>query len=196
MSENENKDLLTDEELEKEPEGEGIDWEAEAKKARATAKRYHVSHKQLQELKKAQAEAEKTQKENASKQINKPESQKDSATERLAIKSFLNSEGVPKDDHEFVLEEAKNTGKEVDVLLGYRYIQEELKGRKEARGTQEALPSGSKRSVPSARDSAEYYLEKLQRDEISFGEIPEKLRHEVRKLKEKKAGAANTGSLR
>lgn len=191
MSENENKDLLTDEELEKEPEGDQIDWEAEAKKARATAKRYHTSHKQFQELKRAQADAEVKTKADAKK--SKPEAPVEKINFDYGELAYLEAKGVSDRDHDFLLGEAKSTGKELKDLLGFQYVQEELKLRKEARTAQDALPAGSGRSTSSGSSSAEYWYSKLQRDEITLAQIPDtKLRREVRKMKEKASGGSSS----
>lgn len=129
-----------------------------------------------------------------------PKASQDGRYGELAVRAFLNSEGVPKEDHEWVLEEAKNTGKSEIDLLGFKYVQEELKNRKEARATKEALPSGSKRSAPASGNSAEYWYGKLQRGEITLGQVPDiKLRREVRKMKERASGGGSSlivGSIR
>src|SRR3990167_3814078 len=134
------KDLLTDEELEKDPEGEEIDWEAEARKARATAKRYHSSHKQLQELKRAQTGNPPVPVKQAPAQ---PAPTEEFGYDELA---FLGYKGVQEQDQEYLVGELNSTGKTLKQILDFRYIKDELTSRVEDRKTLEALPTGTARS--------------------------------------------------
>ena len=57
--------------------------------------------------------------------------------------------------------------------MGFRYVQEELKNRKDTRASENALPEGSKRSASAARDQVEYWLAK--------GELPPASETELRR---------------
>ena len=114
---------------------------------------------------------------------------------KLVQLSFLNSLGVPREDHEYILEEAASTGKELPVLMDFKYVQEELKNRKESRAAKEAIPSGSKRSGGASANSAEFWLAKIERGEASLGQIPDlKLQREVRKMRETKSSGGRMGT--
>ena len=110
--------------------------------------------------------------------------------------AYLEAKEVPEEDHDFLFGEAKTTGKELRQLLSFDYVKEALRKNKEARTTKEALPSGSKRSAPPARDTADYWYAKVKSGDIEFGAIPDpKIRHEIRRRKEKESGGSNTGGL-
>src|SRR3990167_6960961 len=119
---------------------------------------------------------------------------------KLVNLSFLNSLGISKEDHQYLLDEAESTGKQLDVVVDFKYVQEELKNRKEERMVKEAIPKGSKRSGDSSGDTAYYYFGKMERGEITLGQIPnKKLQQEVRKMKEQKYGGGTGmvfGSIR
>ena len=96
--------------------------------------------------------------------------------------ALLEVRGIPEEDHDFLLEEVKTTGKELKDVLNFKYVQEELKNRKDKRTVETALPSGSKRSSGAARDSTDYWLAK--------GEMPDRaqnpeLYRKVRKERER-----------
>lgn len=101
-------------------------------------------------------------------------------------KAFLKASGIQNDEHDFVYEVMQSTGKTLDEVLEAKYFQNELKERREAKATKEAIPSGSKRSASNARDTVEYWLAK--------GELPpydqRELRHQVVQAKIKKAKQA------
>jgi hypothetical protein len=82
----------------------------------------------------------------------------------LALKSYLKSEGVSREDFDFVRELMSNTGKAPDELLATKWVQAELKERVDTRMAQDAIPKGSKRSAQNTRDSVEYWIAK--------GELP------------------------
>lgn len=95
--------------------------------------------------------------------------------------AYLASKGVSDEDMDFLQEEVKTTGKELKDILGFKYVQEELKTRKESRETQDALPT-SKRSSGASHDSVDYWVKK--------GEMPNRdgnpeLYRKVRKEKER-----------
>jgi|SRR3990167_1336067 len=105
--------------------------------------------------------------------------------------ALLEARGIPEEDHDLLLNEVKTTGKELKQLLGFDYMKETLKKNQEKRTTQNALPAGSGRSAPAA-NSAEYYFEKLERGDITFGDISDsEIKRKVRHLKEKKSGGSS-----
>jgi len=145
--------------LEKDFEGnDDTDWKSEALKFRGMAKRYGKSHKELQEFRQAKAEKAKKAEEAPEKS---PKQKEEFDYEKAA---YLNSKGVPEEDHDFIFKEAGATGKSVKEVAGFRYVQDELKSRKQARQSEDATPSGGKRSSSPARDTVDYWLAK--------GELP------------------------
>jgi len=95
--------------------------------------------------------------------------------------AFLESKGVSEDDYDYILEEVKQTGKELKDVLKFKYVQEELTNRKGDRETKNALPT-SKRSSSGTKDDVSYWLAK--------GEMPSRadnpeLYRKVRKEKER-----------
>lgn len=105
------------------------------------------------------------------------------------VLTFLEVKGISEEeDQDWFLEEAKNTGKEPKELWKYKYVQEELKARKDARNVEEATPRGSKRSSGGNAGTPEYYLSKVERGEINILDVPEgELRNKVLDLREKSA---------
>lgn len=101
-------------------------------------------------------------------EVAKPESGKKSQLEKKEFDygelAYLAAKGVPDEDLDFLFEEAQTTGKPLKALLGFNYVKEELKNRKEARETKEALPKGSKRSGASPKNDVDYWINK--------GELP------------------------
>lgn len=154
------------EELGEEPADlDTTDWKAEAQKARGIAKRNATRLAKLKETK-VELPAEKTLK-----------------TEKkgfdYAEKAFLRSNDIKAEEYDFVQEVMASTGKSLDEVLEAKYFQAELRERREAKASKEAIPNGSKRSTGSARDTVEYWIAK--------GELPpydqRELRHKVVKAK-------------
>jgi len=153
-------------ELGEEPEDiDTTDWKAEALRARGIAKRNQT---RLEKLKKA---AETKVEPAVPPEEKKVEKSEDYA--ELAKKSYLNSRGIPEEDHDYLFSEAESTGKKLSEIVGFRYVQEELKNRKDTRASENALPEGSKRSASAARDQVEYWLAK--------GELPPASETELRR---------------
>lgn len=89
-----------------------------------------------------------------------------------AEKAYLKSSGIEASDFEFVKEVMDSTGKDIDSVLESKYFQSELKERKDARMTEAATPSGSKRAGNSTRDQVDYWIAK--------GELPPADQRELR----------------
>lgn len=77
--------------------------------------------------------------------------------------AYLSAKGVESDeDIDLVKEVIAETGKDLKDVIKSKYFQAELKERRETRAVREAIPSGSKRSGTSTKDTVEYWLAKGQ----------------------------------
>jgi len=173
--ENENEKDVTEEETKEEETKETTDWEAEAKKWEGIAKRNKSDlEKANEKLKQPKDESPEKEQKNTNK------------LEELgyAERAYLKSEGVPEEDYDYLIQEAKGTGKELYDLLKYNYVKEELKKRKDARNLEESIPKGNRSSAPS-RNSKEYFLTKIEKGEMTVLDIEDrKLRSEVLKARQ------------
>jgi hypothetical protein len=100
--------------------------------------------------------------------------------------AYLEVKGVnDKEAQDYLSSEIKKTGKDLKELLGYDYINESLKKMKEAKESQNAIPSRSKRSSATVKSDVSYWINK--------GELPEntpenmQLRREIVNAKLKKS---------
>lgn len=75
-------------------------------------------------------------------------------------KAFLKASGINSDEFDFVLEASKDSGKPIEVLIESPWFKKELEERREAKKTQEAIPTNSKRTATPARDTVEYHIAK------------------------------------
>lgn len=150
---NESDAVVETEEIEQEtPEtelNESTDWEAEAKKARGIAARLRTKLTKATEKKTTEAPAAKPA---------------DKKGFDYAEKAYLKSSGIAPDEFALVDEIMAATGKSLDDVLEAKYFQQELKDRRDAKASKDAIPSGTKRSTSSTRDSVEYWIAK--------GELP------------------------
>lgn len=73
--------------------------------------------------------------------------------------AFLETKGVPEEDHDYLLKEANESGKELKEVLKFKYVQEELKSMAEERAAKNAIPT-SKRSSGAANNEVEYWIAK------------------------------------
>ena len=104
----------------------------------------------------------------------------------LAQKAYLVANGVKgNDEMKLVKEIMSNTGKSLDSVLESKYFTAELNEMREMRKSQDAIPSNSKRSSQSGKDTVDYWLAK--------GELPEdrELRSKVVKAKWKSSSSVN-----
>lgn len=100
--------------------------------------------------------------------------------------AYLETKGVPEEDHDFILEEMQDSGRELKDVLGKKYIQEELKERQESRATQVATPKKGSRTAPNSKNSVEYWSKR------PFADVPQNMREEVLNAKlEKERSAFN-----
>lgn len=156
----ENEDLKVDglEELSELPgeveEGQEdtTDWKAEAEKYHGMASR---SYKALKKIKSTPP-----------KPVEQPKAEPKKEPEGFGYgeKAYLKASGVDSEDFDFVSDEIRSTGKSIEEVLAFKYVQEELKGRKDQRIVADATPKGSKRSAGSSKDQVDYWLAK--------GELP------------------------
>jgi hypothetical protein len=103
-----------------------------------------------------------------------------------AQKAYLVANGVKgNDEMKLVKEIMANTGRSLDQVLESKYFTAELNEIREMKKTQDAIPSNSKRTTQSGKDSVEYWLAK--------GELPEdrELRSKVVKAKWKTSSSVN-----
>lgn len=104
-----------------------------------------------------------------------------------AEKAFLVSNGVDRQDFDYLYEVSKATGKDIEALLDTKHVLAELKERKEGRTTKDAMPSGTKRSGQAASTSVDYWLAKLNAGtatsaDIKDVELQRKVVNERRKI--------------
>lgn len=104
-----------------------------------------------------------------------------------AEKAYLKASGIQSDEYDFVKEVMDSTGKNLDQVLEAKYFQSELKERREAKATKDAIPDGKTRGAGGHRDSVEYWIAK--------GELPPPDQIELRrKVVNAKIKANNQGS--
>lgn len=133
------------------------DWKAEAIKARGMFKRAQTK------LIKATEKKVDVSQDNADKKSGFDYSEK----------AFLKASGISSDEYGLVQEAMQNTGKSLDELLDSKWFQAELKEVRSEKASKEAIPSGTKRSGSSSRDSVDYWIAK--------GELPPTDQRELRR---------------
>lgn len=102
--------------------------------------------------------------------------------------AFLRAEGIKEADEIALAKDfMKNTGKDLDEVVGSKFFQAELKGLRDDRAAAEAAPKSGQRGSNSAQDTVEYWLNK--------GELPPignpKLRQDVVNARIKKESNTN-----
>lgn len=130
-----------------------IDWQAEAKKAQAQAKKY----KAILDRNKGKEEALKTKTDDFG----------------LDVKGYLKASGIKANEFDFVRQELKKRGDgDIDALLENPYFQAELTKHRELAQSAEATPAQNRaNTVPT--DSVEYWMGK------PLEEVPQELRIKV-----------------
>lgn len=87
--------------------------------------------------------------------------------------AYLEQKGITSDeDISWAEKQAKDSGKSLRDLFGSKWFTEELKERREAVASKEAIPNGSQRSVNSTRNTVDYWIAK--------GELPPADQRELR----------------
>ncbi|PJC41173.1 MAG: hypothetical protein CO041_05935 [Candidatus Pacebacteria bacterium CG_4_9_14_0_2_um_filter_40_15] len=100
------------------------------------------------------------------------------------VKAYLKASGIKADEFDFVKEELKRFGGDIDGLIDNDYFQAKLEKQRAIKQTAEATPTG-KRTGNSATDSTDYWLNK------PFAEVPKEMRRQVLIAKEKKEGSGS-----
>lgn len=145
-----------DTETETEEEEQGVEyWKAEALKNKAILER------------------------NKNKEAKEVKEVKKSDDFGYDVKAYLKASGIKADEFDFVKEELKRFGGDVDGLIDNEYFQAKLEKHRALNKTADATPKG-KRTGNSATDTAEYWLNK------PFEEVPKEMRRQVLAAREKK----------
>lgn len=100
------------------------------------------------------------------------------------VKAYLKASGIKADEFDFVREEMKRSGEDVDSLIENEYFQAKLEKHRKIKATEDATPKG-KRTGNVATDSVDYWMSK------PFEDVPQAMRPKVleaRELKEKSGG--------
>src|SRR3990167_6594832 len=156
-----NEDIKVEDEIVDLPEAvEGeddlTDYKALAAKNAGIAQRYKTKFEKSQIVKQVE------------KGVEKELENKDLGLAEIA---YLNSRGIPEDDHLIVLEAMKATGKGLRDTINSKYVQKELEEAKEARAAKTAIPEGTRRSGAPARDEMDYHYKKYEQS--GWKELPE-----------------------
>lgn len=151
---NENEEEVVLEDLPEIEDGEEdtTDWKALAIKNQGIAKRLKTK------MEKAKTET---------KVVEQPKSKDEPKAGELdrIDRAVLRTEKITAPEEiELVQSLMKETGKDLEGVLASRFFQSELKDLREQKSTEDATPSGSKRSGQSTRDSVDYWIAK--------GELP------------------------
>lgn len=165
---------------------ETVDWKAKAQESLGIAKRRTT---QLEKAKTHISELEaKIPKEP------KPQDKKESQPAefdygQLAFhNSKTDSVKVETDeDIDFLKQQMAETGKSQSYILGSKWFQTELKDRIESRIVKNAMPSDTKRTAPSVKNTVDYWLEKGEYPPDTFEN--RKLRQDIQAAKEARAKA-------
>lgn len=168
------QELLHEEDFsEEELADETIDWKAKALELKGLNKRRATK---LGKLKEAYSRATPTP-------APSPEPVKKGLD--YAELAYLEAKGISQDeDQSFIYQEVQSTGKPLKEIVGFKYIQEELQKRKDARVTQEAMPPSSNRSGQSAKDSVDYWRGQIDSGKAKLSDISDPvLRHKVNNAK-------------
>lgn len=132
------------------------DWKAQAEANLELAKRNQGI---------AQRNKTRLQKLKEEKEGGAPVTKNEPTSSDLGEKAYLVVNGIKSaDEIAFVQKMKKETGKDVESLLETTYFQTEFKSFKEKKATDNAVPTGSKRSTNTSVDSVDYWLAK--------GELP------------------------
>ena len=166
-------DLVEVPEIDLPAEGEedSTDWKAKAEEYKALAeKNYGIGKRFKTKLDKVAAPKEQPP---IDKSVPPPAPKAEEAKLDRADKAYLLGLGYKAEDFETVEELLKETGKDLDSLTTSNYFKTVLKEKQEARASQEAIPSGSKRGVGSQKEKVDFWLER--------GELPPADKPELRK---------------
>jgi len=151
-----------------EDDNDTTDWKAEALKRHGIAKRFKTKLEKIKE----DIEKGVFVKTPAEKKSEAPVEKKEFDYAELA---YLTSKGITDEEAQFVWDTVKNTGKTLRELLGTNWFQAELKEKRDAQASKDAIPSGSPRSTSSARDNVEYWVAKGELPPLDQPELCQKV---------------------
>lgn len=153
------------------------DWKAKAEELKGIAKRRATQlGKAKEKLKSLSSQPNKPQ-EPAKKE---PDNTQKSSELDFGQKAYLKTFGVSgADELALVKSELARSGEDFDTLLENPYFKTRLDSLREARATSLAVPSGTKRSNVSTKDSTEYHLEKYESGQMKLNEMPFDMRSKV-----------------
>jgi len=162
---------IQDEEVEETEETETTDWKAEALKAQAIAKRYKTKIEKAKETKPVVTEVKS--------EVKLDNTQKSNELD-FGQKAFLKAYGIAgADELALVKNWTTRTGDDLDVLVGDEIFIAKLEALREAKAVASAIPSGTKRSAASTKDSVDYHLEKYENGSMKLDEMPFNMREKV-----------------
>jgi hypothetical protein len=163
MEQNEGDRLESIPDIEETFDDEGndtTDWKTLAFQRQELAKKYEgVAKRNLTDLTKLKREMEKAAETPPEKVEKKEKNEFD-----YAEMAYLEAKGIKEEEYDFILQEVKTTGKSLKDVLGFKYVQESLKGKRDEQAVKDATPSASKRGTVGTRDTVDYWLAK--------GELP------------------------
>jgi hypothetical protein len=142
------------------------DWKAKAKSWHGSATRYKNQASRFKQ------ELDEERKKSTALATNNNGSSSDKKGFDYGQKAFLRANGITPDEYELVQEVMSATGKSLEDVVDSKYFQAELKERRDAKASKDAIPSGTKRSASASRDQVEYWLAK--------GELPPAGERELR----------------
>lgn len=171
MAENDKVDI-EDTEIEPVADNDTTDWKARSQFLEGKISAHRA---RTRELKSKLSEYEKATQPKA----DVPQQQKKSGFD-YAEKAYLKASGIDSNDFDYLFEASQATGKDLDTLLGTKYVQAELRERRELRQTENAQPDGTKRSGNAASNTMEYWLAKVDAGTATVADIPDrKMQQEV-----------------
>lgn len=124
-------------------------------------------------------EAKKLEKQLGLNEESSPKSKEKASSETdYGQLAYLNSKNVPEEDHDYVFETAKESGKTIKDLMATKWFQADLAERVEDRTVKKGTPSSSKRSAPDSKDSLGYWVGKYNNG-TPINEVPSEFRTKV-----------------
>lgn len=132
---------------------DSTDWKAEAIKARRIATRYRNQAIRAKEAKKPEPTAPSQDKQTQSTDLG------------YAELAYLEAKGISSDEEQSMVQKAmSDSGKSLKDVVASKWFQAELKEARDAKVSQEAMPSAGKRGAPQAKDTVQFWIAK--------GELP------------------------
>jgi hypothetical protein len=103
-------------------------------------------------------------------------------------KAYLRAEGIKvADEEKLVTDWMKDTGKDLETVLGNARFQAELADLRQKRTTQDAVPGATPRAANAAKDTVEYWLNK------PFDQVPKNMRMKVINARKATEGTSTPG---